>query len=125
MAANTMQTLHRAVAQIGDQPEVHVFFLVPAGADAGIELLTVINGVCKAGTERIEAWNVLSEPELLRDWAMGEESTGDARLFERGFDRDQVTYLDPGRALYLVDAATSARLHRAARRVPTTAQLAA
>ena len=44
------RTLHRAVAQIGDQPEVHVFFLAQSGAEAGIELMNVLSQVCKVLT---------------------------------------------------------------------------
>ncbi len=109
-----MTSLHRAVVQIDQQPEVHVFFLSKGGGSAGDDLLHLIDQVCQVPSHRVGVSNVLTEAEVLRDWAMGDSTTGDARLFESGFGPDGVSYFDPRRALYLLDPGTAARLYRAA-----------
>lgn len=102
----------RTVAFIrgSDEPEVHVFFEGPAHRLSALALLdTLLPVVWGAAPHEIETYNLTSENELLLQ-AVGDKSTGDARLFEAGFGPDGTYYADPARVQLFVTPSTHARL---------------
>lgn len=119
---NSTTALHRAVvASTRLRAEVTVFFEVPRGVDAAAhEALESL--VCLAWHEAtpddLHIYNCFSEAEMLGSWALGDESTGDMRLFEDGFCHGAPTYAEPERTLMLVSPATLKRLVTAQRRLP-------
>jgi hypothetical protein len=97
-----------AVAQ-SDAVEVHVFF--ECGSQPPAQHLTQLLGLAwGVPADRLEVYNVLNEDELLRDWALGDASTGDARLLETGFDGDRILYARPGRTLLMTSPQAAARI---------------
>ncbi|MEY2689206.1 MAG: hypothetical protein RL375_3404 [Pseudomonadota bacterium] len=111
--------LYRAVACVHGRPdpEVHVFFEAPPLTNPGNELLTMLSAVWYAQPGSIDITNVVSEHEHLARWAVGHQTTGDARLLETGFGPGGVHYCDPNHTLLLVSPPVMQRLLQAQKRV--------
>lgn len=112
-----MLILHRAVAyqrQSGatpdwqQQPLANVFFEVPVGMDATQHLRALLGHVWVCPADEVEAYNVWSEPELLRNSVLP-PAAGDARLLEIGW-RNGPLFCCPQRTLQLVRPLTQLRL---------------
>jgi hypothetical protein len=105
--------LYRATACIRgtDAPEVHVFFEAPPLTHPGNELLHMLTTVWFAPIDSLHISNPVDEYQHFSRWAVGDKSTGDARLFEVGLgDGGRVEYCKPGRTLMLVSPAVLQRL---------------
>jgi hypothetical protein len=113
--------LHRAIAASRQHnAEVLVFFEVPWERFAHVQATDVLTqhlcllwGVDESD---LTIYNVVREHEHMRDWALGDVSTGDKRLFESGKCFGSVTYHDT--ALLLVCPPTLCRLLEAQRALP-------
>lgn len=64
----------------------------------------------------LEVYNLCSESELLNEWALGAQETGDMRLFEIGSHYGQPMYADPAGTLMMVTPAVLTRLYAAQQR---------
>ncbi|MGK2899981.1 MAG: hypothetical protein ACSLE9_15075 [Burkholderiaceae bacterium] len=93
--------------------ECVVFFESPSVPAAGARLATLLSEAWSAPKDCIEAYNVRTEHELLSDWAFGDASTGDARLFEVSCGPNGIGYVEAARTLVLVRPATLRRLAQA------------
>jgi len=71
----------------------------------------------------IEAYNVISEHELLNSWCVG--PVGDARLFETSAGPDGIGYVPPWRVQFLVSPPTLGRLLVAQANLPLPAERSA
>lgn len=109
--------LHRAVAyqlQSGttaiwqQQPLATVFFEVPVGMDCTQHLRALLGHVWGCPADEVEAYNVWSEPELLRMSDLP-PAAGDARLLENGWYNGPL-FCCPQRTLLLVRPLTQLRL---------------
>lgn len=108
--------LYRATACIRgtNAPEVHVFFEAPPLTHPGNELLHMLTAVWFAPVGTIHIENIVDEYAHLSRWAVGDKSTGDARLFELGSgDGGRVEYCKPARTLMLVSPPVLQRLVKA------------
>lgn len=105
--------LYRATVSIRgtNAPEVHVFFEAPPLTEPGNELLHMLSAVWYAPVGTLHIENIVDEYHYLSRWAVGDKSTGDARLFEVGVgDGGRIAYCDPARTLLLVSPVTLQRL---------------
>lgn len=104
--------LYRGAAALCDtgQPEVTIFFETNQ-EDPGYNLRELLAKLWSADERDIDVQLICSADYVLKHWCIGEASTGDARLFELGFDADgTVRYAVPERTLFLVTPATLQRL---------------
>ena len=119
-----MMTLHRAVAYQCHtaatpynqrQPDATVFFEVPEDTNAGTHLFALLAQVWGCPPDDLEAYNVWSEAELLRNSVLP-AAAGDARLLENGWSNGPL-FCCAQRTLQLVRPLTQLRLadarHRA------------
>lgn len=104
--------LYRAAAALNrpGQPELIVFFETDF-EDPGYDLTSTLQSLWCADRNEVDVLLVCTADYVLKHWCIGDESTGDARLFELGFDADgTVRYAQPERTLFLVTPATLQRL---------------
>lgn len=113
--------IHPYGASVDD--ECVVFFEAPSQQVAGTKLIALLSEAWAAPMDCIEAYNVNPEHELVRGWASGDETTGDARLFETSCGPNGIGYIEAERTLMFVRPSTLRRL-TAARQLVTKLQLA-
>ena len=108
-----MLTLHRGIADILgaiSEGTRRVFFECLPGQSPAARLTGLLAQVWQVPVEQIEVYNVLSEREMLDEWALGEQGTGDARLLETGWDGTRVLYAEPSTTVVLASPHAAARI---------------
>lgn len=116
--------LHRAHACMRNspQPEVTVFFEALPLTDPGQLLQQMLAPIWGCTPDDVEVQLLCSANYVLRHWTVGGHESGDARLFECGFDADgRVRYLVPERTMLLVPPMQLQRLIKAQRMAETLA----
>lgn len=104
--------LYRGMAALNQpgQSELTVFFETTA-QDPGHELGLLLSQIWNVPPRDVDVQLVCSAEYVLKHWCTGDEVTGDARLFELGFDAEGVVnYVAPERTLFLVTPNTLQRL---------------
>lgn len=91
--------------------EVRVFFEASLFVESPAQaLLDLLSTTWRISVEHIEVYNVHTERECMAEWALGEASTGDARLLESGAGPEGISYTRRDQVLMLVRPATMRRL---------------